>query len=24
FSRANAYLVEHGRAPVDWQLPETP
>ncbi|WP_404296849.1 uracil-DNA glycosylase [Halomonas sp.] len=24
FSRANAFLVEHGRTPVDWQLPETP
>jgi len=22
FSRANAYLQEHGQAPVDWQLPE--
>jgi uracil-DNA glycosylase len=22
FSRANAFLVEHGRAPVDWALPE--
>ncbi|SDO76054.1 Uracil-DNA glycosylase [Halomonas shengliensis] len=24
FSRANAFLVEHGRAPIDWQLPERP
>lgn len=24
FSRANAFLVDHGRTPVDWQLPETP
>lgn len=24
FSRANAFLVEHGRAPIDWQLPATP
>ncbi|RTR00179.1 uracil-DNA glycosylase [Halomonas nitroreducens] len=24
FSRANAFLVEHGRTPIDWQLPETP
>ena len=24
FSRANVFLVEHGRAPIDWQLPETP
>ncbi|MEQ5801804.1 uracil-DNA glycosylase [Halomonas sp. H10-9-1] len=22
FSRANAFLVEHGRAPIEWQLPE--
>ena len=24
FSRANAFLAEHGRSPVDWQLPPTP
>ncbi|MBB3140643.1 uracil-DNA glycosylase [Halomonas organivorans] len=24
FSRANAFLAEHGRAPIDWQLPATP
>ncbi|MDY7115787.1 uracil-DNA glycosylase [Halomonas sp. SSL-5] len=24
FSRANAFLVEHGREPIDWQLPEQP
>ncbi|MBO3761953.1 uracil-DNA glycosylase [Ciceribacter sp. L1K22] len=24
FSKANAYLEQHGRAPVDWRLPETP
>jgi uracil-DNA glycosylase len=24
FSRANAFLVEHGRTPIDWQLPEVP
>ncbi len=24
FSRANAFLVEQGRAPIDWQLPERP
>ncbi|TFH87380.1 uracil-DNA glycosylase [Billgrantia azerbaijanica] len=24
FSRANAFLVENGREPIDWQLPETP
>ncbi|GBQ61562.1 uracil DNA glycosylase [Ameyamaea chiangmaiensis NBRC 103196] len=24
FSRANAYLVEHGLTPIDWRLPETP
>ncbi|MDR5865615.1 uracil-DNA glycosylase [Halomonas koreensis] len=24
FSRANAFLAEHGRTPVDWQLPATP
>ncbi len=23
FSRANAFLVEHGRDPIDWQLPES-
>ncbi|WP_370650615.1 uracil-DNA glycosylase [Caballeronia sp. SL2Y3] len=22
FARANAYLVEHGRAPIDWRLPD--
>ncbi|MBR0554744.1 uracil-DNA glycosylase [Ciceribacter sp. L1K23] len=24
FSKANAYLEQHGRVPVDWRLPETP
>ena len=24
FSRANAFLVEHGREPIDWQLPAQP
>ena len=24
FSRANAFLVEHGRGPIDWQLPAQP
>ncbi len=24
FSRANAFLVEHGRRPIQWQLPEQP
>ncbi|TDR51030.1 uracil-DNA glycosylase [Halomonas ventosae] len=24
FSRTNAFLVEQGREPIDWQLPETP
>ena len=24
FSRANAYLIEHDRTPIEWQLPETP
>ncbi|MDM9648154.1 uracil-DNA glycosylase [Rhizobium sp. S163] len=24
FSRANAFLKEHGRSPIDWQLPENP
>ncbi len=24
FSQANAFLVEHGRQPIDWQLPEEP
>lgn len=24
FSRANAFLAEHGRAPIDWQLPTQP
>ena len=24
FSRANAFLKEHGMMPIDWQLPETP
>ena len=24
FSRTNAFLVEHGRDPIDWQLPATP
>jgi uracil-DNA glycosylase len=24
FSKANAFLEEHGRAPIDWQLPENP
>jgi uracil-DNA glycosylase len=24
FSRANAFLEQHGRTPIDWQLPETP
>ncbi|MCJ8509159.1 uracil-DNA glycosylase [Rhizobium lemnae] len=24
FSKANAYLISNGRAPVDWQLPERP
>lgn len=23
FSKANAYLVEHGKAPIDWRLPQT-
>lgn len=24
FSRANAFLEQHGRTPIDWQLPESP
>ncbi|MFC7367103.1 uracil-DNA glycosylase [Vreelandella zhaodongensis] len=24
FSRANQFLAEHGRSPIEWQLPETP
>jgi uracil-DNA glycosylase len=24
FSKANAFLEEHGRSPIDWQLPENP
>jgi len=24
FSRANQFLTEHGRSPIEWQLPETP
>jgi uracil-DNA glycosylase len=24
FSKANAYLQEHGKTPIDWQLPATP
>ncbi|HAU76483.1 MAG TPA: uracil-DNA glycosylase, partial [Agrobacterium sp.] len=23
FSKANAFLISHGRDPIDWQLPES-